>query len=333
MNRLLLLDCTLRDGGYVNKWKFGQDNIKNIVHGLEQTGINILELGFLRDELFDPNSSNLPSAEVADRLLTNKRDDIVYSAMLEAFNPYPLEKLCNHRDSGIDLIRVCIWKRCMDEHMQYCRTVAEKGYKITIQPSRVEQYNDEEFIDMLKRSNELSPYAVYVVDTWGTQSPSQICHYLELADKYLDPDVRVGYHGHNNKLQALSCAMAAMDMKLERDLCIDSSIMGMGRGAGNLNTEIIMEHLNELYGTKYDVKRVVDIFNSTLCEVYHRMPWGYSMYYFLCSTYDCNPNYATYFSDCSLGESLFVEFLNSLNDQEKIVFSEELTKSRVDSLR
>ena len=269
MNRLLLLDCTLRDGGYVNNWRFGEKNISAIIHGLEQTGISVLELGFLRDFLPDPNSSNLPNIEAADILLSSKNDNIVYSAMLEAFNPFPLEKLSNHRDSGIDLIRVCIWKRCMDDHMRYCKTVVKKGYKITIQPSRVEQYNDNEFIDMLKRSNDLSPYAVYVVDTWGTQSSYQICHYLELADKYLDPDIKLGYHGHNNKLQALSCAQAAISMDLNRDLCIDSSIMGMGRGAGNLNTEIIMEYLNSIYGTKYDVEKVINIFNSSLHEVYH----------------------------------------------------------------
>lgn len=332
MNRLMLLDCTLRDGGYVNNWCFGQQNIDNIVHALEKSGVNILELGFLRDEPFNPNSSNLPNIESADRLLSQKREGLVYSAMLEAFNPYPLDKLSRHRDGGIDLIRVCIWKRCLEEHMAYCKTVADKGYRITIQPSRVEQYNDDEFIDMLKRSNELNPFAVYVVDTWGTQSPIQICHYLELADKYLDADIKIGYHGHNNKLQALSCAKSAIEMNLDRDLCIDSSIMGMGRGAGNLNTEIIMEYLNAFSATKYDVNKVVDVFNSSLREIYHTTPWGYSMYYFLCSINECNPNYATFFSDNSLSEELFLRFLRSLTDNEKIVFSKEFAAERASSL-
>jgi len=332
MNQLLLLDCTLRDGGYVNNWNFGEENIRIIIHGLEQSGVNVLELGFLRDEIFNPNSSNLPNIEITDRLI-NKHSNIIYSVMLEAFNPYPLNMLSCRREGGIDLIRVCIWKRSMDEHMAYCKRVAEKGYKITIQPSRVEQYNDDEFVDMLKRSNDLLPFAVYVVDTWGTQSPTQICHYLELADKYLSPDIKIGYHGHNNKLQALSCAIAAIKMKLNRDLCIDSSIMGIGRGAGNLNTEIIMEHLNEFYGMKYDVEKVIDIYNSSLREVYHEISWGYSMYYFLCAINGCNPNYATYFSDNSLDENLFIKFLHSLTEEEKIVFNKEHMESLIASYK
>lgn len=333
MNQLMLVDCTLRDGGYVNNWIFGESNIQSIVHGLEETGISILELGFLRDEPFDPNSSNLPNIEAAERVLEKKHSGVIYSVMLEAFNPYPLKKLSNYKYGGIDLIRVCIWKKCMEEHMKYCRTVAQKGYKISIQPSRVEQYNDSEFIDMLKRSNELSPYAVYVVDTWGTQSPTQICHYLELADRYLDPSVKVGYHGHNNKLQALSCARAAIEMNLKRDLCLDCSIMGMGRGAGNLNTEIIMEFLNGSYGKKFDVDKVIQIFTDTLSGVYHKSPWGYSMYYFLCSINNCNPNYATYFSEKSLDEKLFIKLLNSLSEKEKTVFNKEFLETRLANLR
>ena len=332
MNNLLLLDCTLRDGGYVNNWNFGQDEIDIIVHGLERTGINILELGFLRDEPFNSNSSNLPSIEIADRLLTQKREDILYSAMIEAFNPFPLNKLSSHRDGGIDLIRVCIWKRCLNEHLSYCKNIAEKGYKITIQPSRVEQYKDDDFIDMLKKANELNPYAVYVVDTWGTQSPNQVCHYLELSDKYLNSNVKLGYHGHNNKLQALSCAKAAIEMKLDRDLCIDASILGMGRGAGNLNTEIIMEYLNETTGTKYDFDGVINIFISSLRKIYHKTPWGYSMFYFLCSINDCNPNYATYFSENGLSEELFLKFLHSLTENEKIVFNKGFVEDRIKNL-
>lgn len=329
MKQPLLLDCTLRDGGYVNNWNFGERNILDIVHTLEMTGVNIIELGFLRDFLDNPDSSNLSAVETANRILKDKKDDVIYSAMIEAFNPYPVDKITEHSNEGIDLLRICIWKRCIKEHMDYCRAISDKGYKITIQPSRVEQYNDDEFVDMLKRSNELSPYAVYVVDTWGTQSSMQICHYIELADKYLLPNIKIGYHGHNNKMQALSCACAVIDMELSRDLCIDSSIMGMGRGAGNLNTEIIMEYLNERFGKKYNVEAVQKCFISNLRSIYSDRPWGYSMYYFLCAVNGCNPNYATYFSDNSLGENLFCQVLNSLSDQEKIVFNKELVIERI----
>jgi 4-hydroxy 2-oxovalerate aldolase len=332
MNNIFVLDCTLRDGGYVNDWNFGKNEISAIKSGLENSGVDILELGFMRDEILDDNRTIFPSIEAANALLGEKQEGIIYSTMIEAFNPFSLEKLSPWTKAGTNLIRICIWKRCMDEHMAYCKAVADKGYKITIQPSRVEQYNKNEFIDMLKRSNELHPYAVYVVDTWGTQSSTQICKYLELADTYLDEGIKVGYHGHNNKLQALCCAQAALNMNLTRDLCIDSSIMGMGRGAGNLNTEIIMDYLNENHNKHFDINQIIKLFNTCLKQTYKKDPWGYSMYYYLSSTYGCNPNYATYFSDKKYGEDKFQALLNSMTEKEKTVFNIAFVEERLETM-
>lgn len=331
MKHINLLDCTLRDGGYVNNWEFGLETMKCIIDGLEQSGVDIIELGFLRNETRTTGRSSFSDIGDVNQLI-DKRIHPIYAVMIEAFNPYPLDKLTYRKTGGVNLIRVCIWKRCMAEHLAYCKTVADKGYMLSIQPSRVEQYNDFEFIEMLKYSNELHPYSVYVVDTWGTQSESSIGHYLELADKYLDEDIRIGYHGHNNKMQALGCAAKALTLGLHHDLCIDSSIMGMGRGAGNLNTELIMEYLNSEYGKSYDTNAIMDIFVNNIQKIYEVDPWGYSLYYFLSAVYGCNPNFATYFHEQKYGINVFRTFLASLSEQEKILFNEDFVENRMTSL-
>ncbi len=332
MKDIKLLDCTLRDGGYVNNWAFGSSNIRRIIEGLEAANIDILELGFLRNEEQDPNKTAFSSVENINSFIEKKKNGVIYSAMIEAFNPFDLNNLSPYSPNGIDLIRVCIWKRCLKEHIEYCKKVKEKGYRITIQPSRVEQYNDDEFIEMVKASNELEPYALYIVDTWGTQSSKQIVHYLELANKYLNPGIKLGYHGHNNKLQALSCAEACLLQDFNRDLCIDSSIMGMGRGAGNLNTEVIMDYLNSYYGKKYEIQPVIDSFNASLSGIYKEKGWGYSMYSYLCSVNNCNPNYASYFIENNYSINLFESFLKTLKENEKIVFSTQLIEERIKTL-
>ncbi len=40
MNKIELLDCTLRDGGYINDWFFGESAIKFILKKLEQSNRN-----------------------------------------------------------------------------------------------------------------------------------------------------------------------------------------------------------------------------------------------------------------------------------------------------
>ena len=53
-----LLDCTLRDGGYINGWKWGKNTAKDIIHNLTKARIDIVEVGFLRDiDCYNPDIS------------------------------------------------------------------------------------------------------------------------------------------------------------------------------------------------------------------------------------------------------------------------------------
>lgn len=186
---------------------------------------------------------------------------------------------------------------------------------------------------MLKYANDIEPYAVYVVDTWGTQSSSQIERYFELADNYLESSVKIGYHGHNNKMQALSCAETVLKMQLRHDLCLDASIMGMGRGIGNLPTEIIMDTLNERLGKNYDTLKAVELFLKYLKPFSESSPWEYSMYHFLSALHSCPQDFATYFKQNRIDESLFLEFLKGLEPHEKTVFCKEFVENRLNNMR
>lgn len=324
-----VLDCTLRDGGYVNNWMFGRDAKRDILSSLEKTGIDIVEIGFLRDQAEDEDSSNIHCIESANEFIQPKKPNVIYSAMLEAFDPYPLEKLSEWRPEGIDLIRVCIWKRKMKEHLEYCKQVKEKGYALSIQPSRVEQYSQEEFIELIQAANELNPFSFYVVDTWGTQSSTQIMKFIRLAEEHLKPGTIIGYHGHNNMMQALGCAEAILNMPLNHELSFDASLLGMGRGAGNLNTEILLRYLNERFGERYNTLAAVDVIARTINPIHEIRPWGYSLYYYLSACYGCNPNYASYFQEKKYSCSRFQKFLNMLTEQEKIIFNPKFVENKL----
>ena len=48
-----LLDCTLRDGGYINDWKFGYRTAKSIIQKLVDSNADYVEVGFLRNCSYD----------------------------------------------------------------------------------------------------------------------------------------------------------------------------------------------------------------------------------------------------------------------------------------
>lgn len=335
MKGIYLLDCTLRDGGYVNNWEFGAECIREFPRKLTDANVDIIELGFIRNEKSDASRAVFTSAEDFARLGRNKEKGVLYSAMIEGSEKtttYPVEKLGTPEQTGMDLIRVCTWKRLMEEHIAYCGQVREMGYMVSIQPTAIDQYNDDEFIKLLQLANGIHPFSFYLVDTWGTQSADQICHYASIADAYLEPEIKLGYHGHNNKMQAIGCVDALLRMGLDRKICIDASVMGMGRGPGNLQTEVAMDHLNRSYGKNYKIENIIELYSKYIKDFYEKAPWGYSLYHFLSADKVLSQDFGTYFKEEKYSIEDFLKFMDSLTAKEKIVFKKDFVEARLKAL-
>ena len=110
-------------------------------------------------------------------------------------------------------------------------------------------------------------------------------------------------------------------------MIIDASVYGIGRGAGNLNLEIIAKYLNEQYGKKYDIAPMLEVYSENIVDVYQKEPWGFSIPYFLTAKFNCNPNYATklqqqeYFSINN-----FYNFLKSLSQTDRVIYRNDIAE-------
>ena len=338
-----LLDCTLRDGGYVNNWSFGKDNIVEITRQLEDTNVDIIEIGFLKNEPYIEDRTVFNTVEQISEIVSEKKPGIEYAAMIDAMNPMQLDQIHDRDKNTVDILRVMVWKSkhdennkvvdCLHDGFEYCKKVVEKGYKLCVQPARVDQYSDEEFIKMVELFQQLDPMAIYVVDSWGTLNTEQILHYVELADKTMKPNIALGYHGHNNMLQAFGTASAIANFDTDRDLLIDASIYGIGRCAGNLNLEIIANYLNCYMGTDYQISPMTIIFEKFIREIRDKHNWGYSIPYFITGKNNCHPNYANYLCyekgmDCVTFEKL----IHKLQGDDKVLFTKRLADQYVETL-
>lgn len=334
MEKINLLDCTLRDGGYINDWRFGKEAIADMTEKLADTHVEVLEIGFLKDEPYQKDRTVFNSMEQVKKLIAPKKPGVQYAVMCEVVNPLPLDMLDPADGDSADIIRVIVWKTkhdsdgnvvdALDEGFAYCKGIVEKGYKLCVQPARVDQYTDEEFVAMVRRFAQLNPMAIYVVDSWGTQNPENLLHYMHLADENMDQSILLGYHGHNNMMQALSVSQAMIKEGFSRDIMIDASVYGIGRGAGNLNLEIIAKYLNEHYGKAYEIMPMLDVYDKYIAAIYRQEAWGYSIPYYLTAKYNCNPNYAKLvekYKDINL--SLIEGFLQSLNETERLMYNEK----------
>lgn len=299
MKKVLLLDCTLRDGGYINNWNFGQEAITGIHQGLVKSGVDIIELGFLRDEPYSLDRT-IFSHERQLKPFLHTGPKRLYSVMTEINNPFPLEKLCPRSEMTVDIIRVIIWKELQREGLAYCRAIKAKGYDVCIQPVKVDQYSDLEFVNLVRLFNQMCPYSFCIVDSWGTQDWCSVQHYAKLANEFLLSGVGIGYHGHNNLQQVFGCAQQFAELSVDREIIIDGSVYGMGRGAGNLHIELFVQYMNIRHNRSYTWKPLLDVYDTYIEDIYKKSPWGYSPLTFLTGTFNCHPDWINHFKDNSV---------------------------------
>lgn len=294
MNEINVLDCTLRDGGYCNQWKFGYNEIKTIINRLIETGVQIIECGFLTERVkYVKDITKFSSIEQINNILLPNRENKLFVCMIN-YGEYAIKNLPARKDSCLDGIRVAFHKKDMVEALAFCEEIVQKGYKVFIQPMMTMNYREEEFLTLIHLANKVKPYAFYIVDSFGVMKRKDLSYYYEIADKNLNNNIQLGFHCHNNLQLAYSNAQFFVEKKGSHNKIVDSSVLGMGRGAGNLNTELFVEYLNDYFSAEYNLKPLLIIIDEILNRFYEQNYWGYSLPNYLSAKHKAHPNYASY---------------------------------------
>lgn len=293
MSDIKVLDCTLRDGGYINSWNFGNNAIHGIIKNLEEAKIDIIECGFIRNVTESNDSTVFASMQQVERVIRPKKDGVQYAVMIEQHN-YNSELISEYSGAGADIIRLTFRKKEWEQAKITVKELMEKGYKVCIQPVGTTSYSDEKLIKMIKDVNELNPFAFYLVDTLGIMYQHDMRRFFYLIDNNLAKNICLGFHSHNNLQMSFANAQEMIRLNHQRTIIIDSSCYGMGRGVGNLCTELLTDYINSNIGQRYSMLPVLNIVDKFLMPIYAEHRWGYDLPYFLAATVKCHPNYAAY---------------------------------------
>lgn len=296
MAKIQILDCTLRDGGYINDFAFGEYGIKTIISQLAEANVDIIECGFLEDGEYDKECSIFTTVEQIAPFIPKNRGNSMYVAMA-CYGEYNLSQLSPYDGTSIDGIRVTFHYNEIDDALYYCQAIKDKGYKVFVQPVGTTSYTDEQLLSLIHRVNELKPYSFYLVDTLGLMHQQDVLRFYYLINHNLDKHIQMGFHSHNNlQLSYSNCQMLA-NLETDRIISLDSSVNGMGRGAGNLNTELIANYINEHHGKRYEIEPLLEIVDEFIAKIRKKFEWGYSVPYYLAAINGCHPNYASYLSN------------------------------------
>ena len=294
-----ILDCTLRDGGYVNNWEFKNGEIIDIVDSLIDCGVEVIECGFIshtKGKLMD--SSLYKNIGIINALLKLTKD---------SSNRPSFACLINHGECDINAIpdcatgakvitdiRLAFHKEDIDSAYNDCVLLIKKGYNVYAQPMVSLRYSDKELIALIERFNQINIHAIYIVDSFGSMSNSDFQRLYFLFSNNVSDKIKIGYHAHNNLQLAFSNAIIFAGFSQNNEILIDSSVFGMGRGAGNLNTELLTSFLNKSYSRNYKIAPLLEIIEKYLMSIHRESYWGFSPAHYLSAVNYCHPNYATY---------------------------------------
>jgi len=325
-HNIKILDCTLRDGGYINDWAFKDAYITKILKALDNSHIDIIECGYLDDKKGVKNDSTLfDSIATADKALTPLAQSDAQKVIMINFGDFDVKNLPSKERTSINGIRLAFHKKDIDKAFEAAYKIKDLGYYLYFQPMVTKNYKDIEFLAIIERANELNPYAFYIVDSFGSMTLDEFHKYLVLAQNNLNSSISLGYHSHNNMQLAFSNAISMCSQNLKREIIIDSSIYGIGRGAGNLNTELIADYLNNAHEKSYDTLPLLDVIDELLASLMLKNSWGFSPAQFLSASYNCHPNYASYLVNKNTNHIVGIKkVLDKLPSESKNSFDKEL---------
>ena len=315
MPNIKILDCTLRDGGYVNNWQFPDKTCAGILEGLIRSNIDLIECGYLSKSKKNIYGTIFDNLNHFDSI----RDQSLLVAMIDVADVGDIPPYCG---TGIKNLRVVFYKHQIEKAKELIKDLVFKGYNVFVQPMVTVEYSIEELKDLSSSVGSVKGFSI--VDSFGNMKLKQLLEMFDVLSHTLSPEVSIGFHSHNNKGSALHLALSLVKYctlrKSDRTVIVDSSLNGMGRGPGNLQTEIICDHLNDEFDyQRYDIPHLCQIAMKYITPYKDTYAWGYDTFYFITAHLGFHPNYVRFIRDIDplITSEDYMRFLQSLDPKYK----------------
>lgn len=278
-----ILDCTLRDGGYYTQWDFEESLVNGFLSNLQELPIDFVEIGYRSPPKAEYHGEYfyLPEQTIkrVKQKIPNKKLAIILNAKDLQISDIPL--LLNPLSGIVSLIRIAVNPDNIDHSISLAEEIKKYDFNIAFNIMYLSKWiENEDFIKNLFVLDSLVDY-LYLVDSYGSVYPSQIKPLISILKKKL-LKTKLGFHGHDNLSLALANSLVAIDSGID---IIDATVLGMGRGAGNLKMELFLTACSAKYGYQINyssLTNLVELFKP-LHEDYS---WGASMPYHISGAFD-----------------------------------------------
>ncbi len=327
-SNLNILDCTLRDGGYYNRWDFSYSIVERYLNAIEESYITHVEIGF---RFKDKKSFLGPYAYSSELTLKNlviperiKLGVMVNSSDFKTKNVIDkqlFESLfVDKKNSRIQFVRIASHILEIENSLKLSKILKQKGYSVIINVMQSGLYDNSTLTKISKRIyDEGSVDVLYFADSLGNMNINDISRVLDALRKGWGGN-DIGIHAHNNLGQALSNSNFAIKNGIN---WVDSTICGMGRGAGNTPTEELL-----LDAFKNDInlfdknEKLFDIASNDFKNLKMKYSWGPNFLYKIAAEKKIHPTYVQQMiSDKRYETKDILKVLLSLDENESKSYS------------
>ncbi len=286
--QIKVLDCTIRDGGLINKWQFNDDFVRKVFEALYNSGVDYMEMGYKSSEKYfsrgDNGSWKFCTEDDLKRIIGDYDHKMKLSAMVD-IGRIDSEDILAKKDSVLDMIRVACYAKEIDKGIALAHECLEKGYEATINLMAVSKVLERDLNEALDDLSKSHVPVVYLVDSFGALYSEQI---HDLTKKYFQalPGKELGIHTHNNQQLAFANTIEAIIAGVNR---LDATIYGMGRGAGNCPLELLLSFLKN---PKFDIRPIIEIIQDQFISLKSEIEWGYHIPYLITGVLNEHPRSA-----------------------------------------
>ena len=309
-----VLDCTIRDGGLVNNCKFTDEFVRAVYNTCVAAGVDYMEIGYKGSkQMYSPTEYGtwkFCHEDDVRRIVGENPSDLKLCAMAD------VERCDYHNDilpkekSVLDMIRIATYVHQLPAALEMIKAIHDKGYETTINVMAASVVKEAELDEALTLLAKSEVEVIYLVDSFGSFYSEEI---QALTKKYLGyakaAGKEVGIHAHNNQQLAYANTLEAMILGAN---FLDSTIGGLGRGAGNCPTELLLGFLKN---PKFHLRPVVQCIEEQIVPLRKQISWGYDIPYMITGQMNMHPKSAIEFLDGEKPEK-YTQFYDSVVAEE-----------------
>ena len=315
MKKINLVECTLRDGGYYNNWDFDRKLVQDYLDSLQKIGISYVEMGF---RSFQSKDFKGPNWYTTDNYIKSFKipKKIKVGVMVNAFelisHPSGFKNAVNtlfknKKLSRVDFVRLACHFTEFSKTLEVAKLIKKKGYLVAVNFMQISERSEKEVLDAAKMAQEAKIDILYFADSLGSMDNKYVKNIIKIFKKKWSGNI--GIHTHNNLGLALSNTTAAIKEGVN---WVDSAVMGMGRGAGNAQTEYLLLELDKFKNNFQNNLSLLKLIKLHFEPLHQKYKWGINSYYYLAGKFGIHPTYIQEMLNIKLNENEMIDAISQL---------------------